>query len=84
MTDDRESQLERELAELREAVVDDWLANAAHASEELIAMRQSISWRVTRGLRLVRTFQLKAREVGFANAARAAVSIVNNKVRGSR
>jgi hypothetical protein len=56
---------ERELAELREAVLDDWLHAIEGVSGEIQKMENSLSWRITRPLRLARVLGRKSRELGI-------------------
>ena len=63
---------ERDLEELREAVLDDWLTVTSNVSDALRDIQQTVSWRVTRPLRAAKTFSRKAEEVGVVPAGRLA------------
>lgn len=62
------SDAEKELRELREAVLDDWLVVTMRTAGALAAFQRTFSWRVTRPLRLMRRFQMVARDNGIAAA----------------
>lgn len=74
--------LERDLDDLRDAVLNDWVRITTHSAGAARAMQSSLSWRITRPLRLFRTYQFKAREVGSLEATRLALALVKDKVRG--
>ena len=64
-------ELRRENEQLRQRLLDGWTELAAsEASVPSIVqhMESSLSWRVTKPLRLVRTIQLKAARVGYLRA----------------
>ncbi|WP_346233420.1 hypothetical protein [Parafrigoribacterium mesophilum] len=63
---------EAELVELREAVLDDWIFVTSRVSGALRAMQHTLSWRITRPLRVFRKFSYKAREVGVVDAGQLA------------
>lgn len=70
------ARLERELDELREAILDDWLIVTSRSDETVRALQNTLSWRITKPLRLLRAFDLKRRNVGSYSAAKlAAVAI---------
>lgn len=75
VTDDGD-RVQRDLDELREAVLDDWLVITSSGGDALSALQNSVSWRITRPLRMFRRFEKKMREVGFVPAAQlTAVSL---------
>lgn len=67
-----ESTAEEELAQLREAVLDDWLTVTSDVTDALRDIQQTVSWRVTKPLRAARTFSNKVKEVGVLPASRLA------------
>ncbi|HEU4849028.1 MAG TPA: hypothetical protein VFS93_01315 [Terrimesophilobacter sp.] len=74
---------ERELVELREAVLDDWLHAIEGVSGEIQKMERTLSWRVTKPLRLARRLGRKTRELGVVPTAQlAAVEIARRVGRG--
>jgi hypothetical protein len=73
---------ERDLDELRDAVLDDWLTVTSNVTDALQAIQQTVSWRVTRPLRTAKLFSNKAKEVGVVPAGRlAAVEVARRLVR---
>ena len=66
---DEISMAEVELAELREAILADWIVVTSRAGITLRAMQATVSWRVTRPLRLFRLFSNHARETSLADAS---------------
>jgi hypothetical protein len=72
-----------ELAELRQAVLDDWVVVTTRTSVALHSIQKTVSWRVTRPLRLVRRFQGSVNELGLAAATDlAAASVARRLGRG--
>ena len=80
MTVDQPSEAQQHLDELRDAVLDDWLILADHVTRTQRAMEQTLSWRVTKPLRLARTFQLKSAEIGVLPASRLAAVAVAQRL----
>lgn len=81
MTDSVESaRLQAELEELREAVLTDWILVTTRNVDALRAMQQSVSWRITRPLRVLRVFQRKASDLGYIRAGQLAAARVAEKV----
>lgn len=78
-----DEQVRAQLNELREAVLHDWATVVESHAGMIRTMQQSLSWKVTRPLRLARSYQFKVREVGMLNATRIAAEMVVDKV-GSR
>ena len=72
---------ERELQELRQAVLDDWIIVTTTAGADLQQMKTSLSWRVTKPLRLARRFQSGMREYGFSAATELAAAEIAAKLR---
>jgi hypothetical protein len=72
MMDDAAEQLE----ELRSAVLRDWAVVVSRSTAEIVDMQSTVSWRVTRPLRMVRTMQRTASEGGL----RAASDLVAVKI----
>jgi hypothetical protein len=81
---DREADLEAELDELRDAVLEDWVVVASHATDTIRSMQSTLSWRITRPLRVVRVFQNKVEEVGPSRAAQLAAAQLAARVRRGR
>ena len=72
-----------DLAELRQAVLDDWIIVTTRTSVVLENVTNTVSWRVTKPLRMVRRFQGSAKELGLVAAADlAAASIARRLGRG--
>ena len=75
---DETTTAEAELSELREAVLADWIIVTSRAGITLRAMQATVSWRVTRPLRLFRMFSNHAKETSLADASQlAAVRIAS-------
>ena len=68
--DQEKSTAERDLEELREAVLDDWLTVTSNVTDALRGIQQTFSWRVTRPLRAVRTVSRRAGEIGVVPTGR--------------
>jgi len=87
---DEAGRLKAELEELREAVLEDWLLVTTRNVDVIRklqgtvrAMQRTVSWRVTRPLRLFRSFQFKATEIGYFRAGQlAAVRVAEKFGRG--
>lgn len=75
---------EARLNELRDAVLADWVRVTADHAGALRDMQNSLSWRITRPLRLARTYQMKASEAGVLEATRIAAAMVASKVGARR
>ncbi len=84
MSTDREKELERELTELRDAVLSDWVKVASHATDALWAMEQTVSWRITKPLRAAKLLRNKVRQVGPSRAIRIAGNQLAAKLRPGR
>lgn len=81
MSQDREAELEAELTELRDAVLEDWVLVASHATDALRSIQSTVSWRVTKPLRATKIFQNKVEEVGATRAAQIAAAQVAARLR---
>ncbi|ARC57433.1 hypothetical protein AS850_10130 [Frondihabitans sp. 762G35] len=66
------SSAESDLRELREAVLDDWLRVTSSVTDAVTEIQSTVSWRVTRPLRLTRLMQRKVSEIGVVPASRLA------------
>ncbi len=66
------SSAESDLRELREAVLDDWLRVTSSVTDAVTEIQSTVSWRVTRPLRLTRMMQRKVSEIGVVPASRLA------------
>jgi hypothetical protein len=75
-----DSTTEQQLVELRDAVLDDWILVTSHSTDALRAMQASLSWRVTRPLRVFRTFSFKAREIGVVPTGRLAAHAIASRL----
>jgi hypothetical protein len=74
---------ERELDELRRAVLEDWLALTDETAGELTRMRATLSWRITAPLRSAARFRNGVARHGLAQATRlSAVEIARRLNRG--
>lgn len=71
---------EDDLAELRQAVLDDWIVVTTRTAQELQDIKKTVSWRVTKPLRLVRRFQGSAREIGLGAAVDLAAGAVARRL----
>lgn len=57
-------------------MLEDWIVVTTRSSTAVAAMQQTLSWRITRPLRLVRRFGKVSEDIGLANAVNlAAVSV---------
>jgi hypothetical protein len=84
---DEAGNLRAELDELREAVLEDWIVittrnvDAIRAMQGSIrAMESTLSWRVTRPLRLFRSVQLRASQIGYVRASQLAAARLAEKL----
>lgn len=77
---DQTTRLRAELDELREAVLEDWIVVTTRNFEAIREMQHTVSWRVTRPLRVFRVFQRKAFEIGYARATQLAAQRVAAKL----
>lgn len=84
MSNEREKELERELAELRDAVLTDWVSVASHATDALSAMESTLSWRITKPLRAAKLLSNKVKQVGPSRAIRIAGNQLASKLRPGR
>lgn len=81
MTETEDSaRLEAELEELREAVLEDWILMTTRNVEAIRAMQRTVSWRVTRPLRMFRVFQRKASDLGYIRASQLAAARLAEKL----
>lgn len=74
------AQSEAELAELRDAVLDDWLVVTTSVTGALHDIQQTVSWKVTKPLRLGRLLQKKVGEVGVVPASQLAAAAVARRL----
>lgn len=75
---DRDAEVE--LVELREAVLEDWIFVTSRVSGALRAMQHTVSWRITRPLRVFRRFSYRAREIGVVDAGQLAAVALARKL----
>ncbi len=76
--------LKAELDELREAVLDDWILVTTRNVDAIRAMQRTVSWRVTRPLRIFRGFQRRAADIGYVTASQLAAVRVAEKLGRAR
>lgn len=69
-----------DLQELREAVLDDWLVVTTSVTGALHDIQQTVSWKVTRPLRLGRLLQRKVSEVGAVPASQLAAAALARRL----
>lgn len=69
-----------DLAELRQAVLDDWIVVTTRTAAVLTDITNTFSWRVTKPLRMVRRFQVTASEIGLAAATDLAAGAVARRL----
>lgn len=74
------SKADAELRELREAVLDDWLVVTTSVTGALHDIQQTVSWKVTRPLRLGRLLQRKVSEVGAVPASQLAAAALARRL----
>jgi hypothetical protein len=77
---DENLKLRAELDELREAILEDWIFVTTRNVDAIRAMQRTVSWRVTRPLRLFRSAQRKASEIGYVRASQLAATRVAEKL----
>lgn len=61
-----------------------WLTIVADESRALRDIQQTLSWRITKPLRLVRKVQKKTTEVGVVAVSQLAVADLRRRFRGAR
>ena len=71
---------EEDLAELRQAVLDDWVVVTTRTSAFLRDITNTVSWRVTKPLRIVRRFQGVAKQEGIAVATDLAAGAIARRL----
>ena len=72
-----------QLEELRQAVLDDWIAVTTRAAGAIEEMQSTVSWRLTKPLRLVKRFQRATQADGLRVAVDlVAVSVARRLGRG--
>ncbi|BDZ51513.1 hypothetical protein GCM10025867_37540 [Frondihabitans sucicola] len=71
---------EDDLNELREAVLDDWLRVTSSVTDAVREMQSTLSWRITRPLRLVRMVQRKVDEFGVVPAAQLSAAAIAKRL----
>jgi hypothetical protein len=84
VSEDREADVRRDLSELQDAVLSDWVTVASHATNALRAMEGTLSWRVTKPLRVVRILQTKIAQVGPSRAVQIATAQIASRMRPGR
>jgi len=76
--------LQRELDARSTEDVRTWLKVVGEETRMLTNMRNTLSWRVTRPLRLARTVQIKMREIGLVRTSQLAVADLRRRYAGRR
>ncbi|GAA4686731.1 hypothetical protein [Frondihabitans cladoniiphilus] len=71
---------EADLAELREAVLDDWFRVTSSVTGAVQEIQATLSWRVTKPLRWARILQHRANEIGVVPAAQLAAVAVAKRL----
>jgi hypothetical protein len=72
-----------ELEELRQAILDDWIVVTTRTVGVVEAMQATLSWRITKPLRLAKRFQISAQRDGVGVAVDlAAVAVARRLGRG--
>jgi phage gp36-like protein len=79
-TSEPQKATDADLAELREAVLDDWLRVTSSVTDAVTEIENTLSWRVTRPLRLARILQRKVGEVGVIPASQLAATAVAKRL----
>jgi hypothetical protein len=74
------SSSELELRALRDAILNDWIVVTVRSSAALAAMQRSLSWRVTKPLRLIRTLDNVARDRGAGPALESAAVVLARRL----
>lgn len=77
---ERPNPAENDLDELREAVLDDWLRVTSSVTDAVGEMQRTLSWRVTRPLRLARLLQRKVGEIGVVPASQLAATALAQRL----
>ena len=72
--------LQHELDALSNAALGDWLSAAQGHANEIEAFYGTLSWRVTKPLRIARKVQLKVGEVGVARTSQVVVAELGRRV----
>jgi len=72
--------LQRELDILSNTAFSDWLSATQNHANEIESFYNTLSWRVTKPLRVVRKVQLKAGEVGLARTSQVVVAELGRRV----
>lgn len=78
--DPQEQRAAADLDDLREALLVDWLKSTTSVTDSLHAMQQTVSWRITRPLRLVRLLQRKVTEIGVVPASQLAAGALAKRI----
>jgi hypothetical protein len=76
--------LRQELDSRANADIVSWLRVVDDESRMLRDMQQTLSWRITKPLRLARKVQKKAAEVGVVEVSQLAVADLRRRFRGQR
>ena len=80
-------ELSAELAVLRDREAEHWLSAVQSEYAEstiIVALRNSVSWRVTKPLRAVQAIRLKVKRVGVARSVRMSGGYVKNRIAARR
>ncbi len=77
-------ELRRELDSRSNADVETWLAALRAQALVDTSFSNTLSWRITRPLRLMRSYQIKVSQLGLVPATRAAVAVARRRLRRAR
>jgi hypothetical protein len=76
--------LQRELDDRSNEDVRTWLKVVGEETRMLARMTSTLSWRITRPLRLARTVQIKMKEIGLVRTSQLAVADLRRRYAGRR
>ena len=76
--------LQRELDARSNEDVRTWLKVVGEETRMLASMTNTLSWRITRPLRLARTVQIKMKEIGLVRTSQLAVADLRRRYAGRR
>jgi hypothetical protein len=79
--DDSNDSAVRDLEELRSAVLEDWVVITSMTAGALAEFQSTLSWRITRPLRLFRRYQIAVERHGFREATELGAVAVAERLR---
>ena len=77
----RLAQVEAERDALLNSDVAEWLEAVGQRGASVLDFQNSVSWRITRPLRLVRSYQLRASRDGWGSATAQAALLMRKRLR---